>query len=74
MGRCSNSQRPSSKFSRNHHETRGPVVVAAIKAIEVVAESCVYARVNAQIDIKHWIHMRSRQYAVCLNGMPKLKM
>src|ERR1700694_733532 len=44
-------------------ERCGPVIVAAIEAIEVVAEGRVHARVNAQIDIKHWIHVRRRQYA-----------
>src|SRR5882757_793818 len=64
MGGCQDGQRSPQQIQTDAAvERRGPVVVAAIEAIEAIAEGRVHARVYARINIKNWIHVRSRQYA-----------
>src|SRR5712691_3088244 len=54
-------------------ERRGRVVVATIKAIEVIAEGCIHAGVYTQINIEHRVHMRGRQYARVLEGNAEIE-
>jgi hypothetical protein len=67
---------PRDIFRRNcgrPMECRGPVVVATIETIEVIAERRVHARVNACVNIEHRTCVVVNM-PVCLKGMPKKKM
>src|SRR5713226_8388587 len=64
MGGCRNGQLTIQQIqAETTMESRGRVVVATIKAIEVIAEGRVHAGVNAQINIEHRVHMRGRHEA-----------